>query len=60
MFIMTWQDMATTYLNVPKNKKKTFSEHSVRTDGPQLWNSLKNSLKFQSLLNISVINFSKS
>ena len=31
------------HLNVPKNK--TFSDHSVRTSGPQLWNSLENSLK---------------
>ena len=32
------------HLNVPQNKK-TFSDHSVRTGGSQLWNSLENSLK---------------
>ena len=25
--------------------KKTFSDHSVRTSGPRLWNALENSLK---------------
>ena len=32
------------HLNLPQNKK-TFSDRSVRTRGPQLWNSLENSLK---------------
>ena len=31
-------------LNLTKNKK-TFSDHSVRTSGPRLWNALENSLK---------------
>ena len=32
------------HLNLTKNKK-TFSDHSVRTTGPRLWNALENSIR---------------
>ena len=32
------------HLSLTKNKK-TFSDHSVRTTGPRLWNALENSIR---------------
>ena len=32
------------HFNLTKNKK-TFSDHSVRTTGPRLWNVLENSIR---------------